>query len=149
MLVDDYAHHPTAIAATLEGARRRYPDRRLVAIYQPHMYSRTKAFFEQFLEAFDMADVVIIADIFPAREHDTGLIHSRDLVAALAQRSRFLQERDHTLQVYHGGDVQETTQVLASILHSGDLAVIMGAGDIYLVTDHLLHSVEGAQEETR
>ncbi len=149
MLVDDYAHHPTAIAATLEGARRRYPDRRLVAVYQPHMYSRTKAFFEQFLEAFDMADVVIIADIFPAREHDTGLVHSRDLVAALAQRSRFLQERDHTLQVYHGGGVEETTQVLARILHSGDLAVIMGAGDIYLVTDQLLHSVEGAQEETR
>jgi len=141
MLVDDYAHHPTAIAATLEGAHRRYPGRRLVAVYQPHMYSRTKAFFEQFLEAFDAADIVIIADIFPAREHDTGLIHSRDLVTALAERPRFVQGG---AQVYHGGDVGETTQVLTSMLHSGDLAVIMGAGDIYTVADQLLHSAKQA-----
>jgi len=128
MLVDDYAHHPTAIDATLKGARRRYPDRRLVAVYQPHMYSRTKVFFEQFLEAFDAADVVIIADIFPARERDTGLIHSRDLVAVLAERPRFVEGG---AQVHHGGDADETSQVLGSILRSGDLAVIMGAGDIY------------------
>ena len=54
ILVDDYAHHPTAISATLEAARRRYPGRRLVAVYQPHMFSRTKTFFEQFLHAFDL-----------------------------------------------------------------------------------------------
>jgi len=112
-----------------------------VAVYQPHMYSRTKAFFEQFLEAFDAADIVIIADIFPARERDTGLIHSRDLVTALAERPRFVQGG---AQVYHGGDVGETTQVLTSMLHSGDLAVIMGAGDIYTVADQLLLSAEQA-----
>jgi UDP-N-acetylmuramate--alanine ligase len=145
MLVDDYAHHPTAIAATLGGARRRYPNRRLVAVYQPHMYSRTKVFFEQFLEAFDAADIVIIADIFPARERDTGLIHSRDLVAALAERPRFAQGG---AQVYHGGDVNETTQVLGDQLHSGDLAVIMGAGDIYDVTEQLLHPAEDSQRKT-
>src|SRR6185312_9861224 len=60
LLVDDYAHHPTAIARTLSAARRRYPDRRLVAVYQPHMYSRTKTFFGQFLTAFDEADEAII-----------------------------------------------------------------------------------------
>jgi len=139
MLVDDYAHHPTAIAATLEGTRRRYPDRRLVAVYQPHMYSRTKVFFEQFLEAFDVADIVIIADIFAARERDTGLVHSRDLVAFLTERPRFVEGG---AQVYHGGDVDETAQVLTSTLHSGDLVVIMGAGDIYTVAEKLLHSAE-------
>jgi UDP-N-acetylmuramate--alanine ligase len=144
MLVDDYAHHPTAIAATLEGAHRRYPDRRLVAVYQPHMYSRTKVFFEQFLEAFDAADLVIIADIFPARERDTGLIHSRDLVAGLAERPRFAQGG---AQVYHGGDINETAQMLASQLHSGDLTVIMGAGDIYDVTEQLLHPAEESQRK--
>ncbi len=144
MLVDDYAHHPTAIAATLEGAHRRYPNRRLVAVYQPHMYSRTKVFFEQFLEAFDAADLVIIADIFPARERDTGLIHSRDLVAGLAERPRFAQGG---AQIYHGGDVNETAQVLGSQLQSGDLAVIMGAGDIYDVTEQLLHPAEESQRK--
>ncbi len=127
ILVDDYAHHPTAIAATLEAAHSRYPERRLVAVYQPHMFSRTKTFFEQFLQAFDIADVVIIADIFPARERDTGLIHSRDLVEAMARR--------HAM---HGGDVQATAQLVRNILRSGDLVLIMGAGDIYVVTERLL-----------
>ncbi|HEY6406328.1 MAG TPA: Mur ligase domain-containing protein, partial [Ktedonobacteraceae bacterium] len=85
VLVDDYAHHPTAIMATLEAARERYPGRRLVAVYQPHMYSRTRTFFGQFLLAFDLADVTIIADIFPARERDTGLVSARELVEAIAR----------------------------------------------------------------
>jgi UDP-N-acetylmuramate--alanine ligase len=136
MLVDDYAHHPTAIAATIEAARRRYPGWRIVAVYQPHMYSRTKTFFAQFLHAFDAADVVIIADIFPARERDTGLIHARDLVAAIAQLPVFTTG---TAQVIHGGNVAETTGVLRTILRPHDMAIIMGAGDIYTVTETLLH----------
>ncbi|MGH2482059.1 MAG: UDP-N-acetylmuramate--L-alanine ligase, partial [Ktedonobacteraceae bacterium] len=86
MLVDDYAHHPTAIAATLEATRKRYPDRRILAVYQPHMFSRTKTFFNQFLTAFADADVTIIADIFPARERDTGLVSAQQLVAAMRQQ---------------------------------------------------------------
>jgi len=135
VVVDDYAHHPTAIAATLEAARRRYPGRRLLAVYQPHMYSRTKTFFQQFLTAFDAADVVIISDIFPAREQDTGLIHARDIVDALAQRAHFSSEG---AQVLYGADRQNTLELLSKTLHSGDLAVIMGAGDIYTVTELLL-----------
>ncbi|MBE3559099.1 MAG: UDP-N-acetylmuramate--L-alanine ligase, partial [Ktedonobacteraceae bacterium] len=140
ILVDDYAHHPTAIAATLEAARRRYLQRRLVAVYQPHMYSRTRVFFEQFLLSFDVADVVLIADIFPARERDSGLVHSRDLVAAMTQRPHFAQG---PAQVLYSGDVEQTIRMLQSILRSGDLAVIMGAGDIYNVTEQLLQ--ESAQ----
>jgi UDP-N-acetylmuramate--alanine ligase len=134
-LVDDYAHHPTAIAATLEAARQRYPGRRIVAVYQPHMYSRTKTFFAQFLESFDAADIVIIADIFPARERDTGLIHAREVVAGIAQRPHFAQGQ---AQVLYGGAVAETTRLLTDLLRSGDLVVIMGAGDIYTVTETLL-----------
>jgi UDP-N-acetylmuramate--alanine ligase len=137
ILVDDYAHHPTAIAATLAATRRRYPGRRLVAAYQPHMYSRTKAFFDQFLQSFDAADVVLLADIYPAREKDTGLIHARDLVAALAQRSHFAPG---AAQVLYSGSVEATTQLLASTLRAGDIVVIMGAGDIYKVTEQLLQA---------
>ena len=135
VLVDDYAHHPTAIAATLEAARRRYPGRRLIAVYQPHMYSRTRTFFQQFLSSFDVADVVIIADIFPAREQDTGLVHAHDIVDALAQRIHF----SHGAQVLYGADLQTTLELLNKTLHTNDLAVIMGAGDIYTVTELLLH----------
>ncbi|GCE14402.1 UDP-N-acetylmuramate--L-alanine ligase [Tengunoibacter tsumagoiensis] len=141
MLVDDYAHHPTAIAATLNATRRRYPGQRLIAVYQPHMYSRTKTFLNQFLEAFDEADLVFIADIFPARERDTGLIHARDLVQALAQRPHFTQG---DAQILHSGSVEETTRLLRQNLRSGDLAVIMGAGDIYTVTELLLHDTKQA-----
>lgn len=134
ILVDDYAHHPTAIVATLEAAHRRYPTRRLIAVYQPHMYSRTKTFFEQFLHAFDLADVAMIADIFPARERDTGLISSPLLVEAMAQQPHFQQHG----QVIYGGNVQSTAQQLGTILRDGDLVLIMGAGDIYTLTDILL-----------
>jgi UDP-N-acetylmuramate--alanine ligase len=140
LLVDDYAHHPTAIARTLSAARRRYPGRRLVAVYQPHMYSRTLTFFDQFLRAFDEADEVIIVDIYPGREHDTGLVHSRDLVAALQKQPRFAQS---STWVLHGGNVRETARLLRRTLRSGDLAIIMGAGDIYQVTEDIL------QENTR
>jgi UDP-N-acetylmuramate--alanine ligase len=137
VLVDDYAHHPTAITSVLEAARRRYPGRRLVAVYQPHMFSRTKTFFEQFLHAFDLADVTLIADIFPGREHDTGLIVARDLVEAIAKRPDFAQ---HGRQVMHSGGIQATMQVLEQILCSGDVVLIMGAGDIYIVTEMLLQN---------
>jgi UDP-N-acetylmuramate--alanine ligase len=137
ILVDDYAHHPTAIAATLEAAHSRYPGRRLVAVYQPHMFSRTKTFFEQFLHAFDLADVVIIADIFPARERDTGLISARELVDAMAGQPHF----QHGAQVWHGGSVQAATQLLRSILRPDDLVLVMGAGDIYTLTDKVLQDL--------
>jgi UDP-N-acetylmuramate--alanine ligase len=135
VLVDDYAHHPTAIAATLEAARRRYPAKRLVAVYQPHMYSRTKTFFEQFLTAFDSADIVVLADIFPGREHDSGLIHTRELAEAMARQPHFTQIGK---QVIYAGNVQDTANTLRRILRTGDLAIIMGAGDIYTVTGMLL-----------
>ena len=135
VLVDDYAHHPTAIARTLNAARRRYPERRLVAVYQPHMYSRTKAFFAQFLGAFDEADEVIIVDIYPGREHDSGLVHSRDLAEALSRQPHLAQRET---RVVYGGGVRETAELLRGTLRSGDLAIIMGAGDIYQATEMLL-----------
>ena len=149
VIVDDYAHHPTAIAATLEAARQRYPGRRLVAVYQPHMYSRTKTFFEQFLHAFDAADIAIIADIFPARERDTGLIHARDLVNALCQGDmNIVGEAGFapTRQVLYGGSVQDTVHLLRQLLSSGDLVFIMGAGDIYTATEQLLGERDGSMQ---
>jgi UDP-N-acetylmuramate--alanine ligase len=135
ILIDDYAHHPTAIKATLDAARKRFPGRRLIAVYQPHMYSRTKTFFEQFLTAFDGSDVVIIADIFPGREHDNGSIHALELVEAMMRRPPFLSSEK---RVIYGGNVANTEAVLQNTLRSGDVAIVMGAGDIYAVTEMLL-----------
>lgn len=138
LLVDDYAHHPTAIERVLKAAKRRYPARRIIAVYQPHMYSRTKTFFAQFLGAFDEADEIVIVDIYPGREHDTGLIHARDLVEAL--RSRPGAKRTG-LHIAHGGSVRETAELLGQIMRDGDLVIMMGAGDIYQATEQLLQDV--------
>ena len=135
IVIDDYAHHPTAIKATLDAARKRFPGRRLIAVYQPHMYSRTKTFFEQFLTAFDGADVVIITDIFPGREHDNGSIHALELVEAIMKHPPFLSSEK---RVMYGGNVENTEAVLLNTLRSGDVAIVMGAGDIYAVTEMLL-----------
>lgn len=142
VLVDDYAHHPTAIAATLKAARRRYPERRLIAVYQPHMYSRTKTFFEQFLTAFDAADIVVLADIYPGREHDTGLINTRQLAEVMARQPHFVQTGK---QVIYAGNIEDTANRLRRILRSGDVAIIMGAGDIYRATEMLMRGAQ-AQE---
>jgi UDP-N-acetylmuramate--alanine ligase len=98
------------------------------------MFSRTKTFFEQFLHAFDLADVVIIADIFPARERDTGLISARELIEAMASQPHFQQGG----QVLHGGSVETTAHLLRSLLRPNDLVLVMGAGDIYTLTDMVL-----------
>ncbi len=138
ILIDDYAHHPTAITATLEATRKRFHRRRLIAVYQPHMYSRTKTFFEQFLTAFDSADVVMIADIFPGREHDTGSIHARELVEAMVKRPPFSSSEK---RVMYSGNVENTATLLRNTLRSGDVAIVMGAGDIYTVTEKLLQRI--------
>ncbi len=138
VLIDDYAHHPTAIAATLAAARKRFPGRRLVAVYQPHMFSRTKTFFEQFLTAFDGADIAIVSDIFPARERDTGLVSSQELIEAMQRQPHFLHGGTEAL---YGGDIQATAELLGRILRPGDVVLVMGAGDIYTLTDMLLEGL--------
>jgi UDP-N-acetylmuramate--alanine ligase len=143
VLVDDYAHHPTAIARTLSAARTRYPQRRLVAVYQPHMYSRTQTFFEQFLHVFAEADEVIIVDIYPGREHDSGLVHSRELARALSQQAGIVQAGT---QVVYGGSVEQTAELLCATLRTGDLAVIMGAGDVYQATEELMAASRSRQQ---
>ena len=136
VLIDDYAHHPTAIALTLEAARKRFPNRRIVLAYQPDMFTRTKALFDDFVTAFQGADVVILTDINPGRERDTGLVHARDLVAAIARGPHFAQSPE---QVMYGGELSNVEALLRENLRSGDAAIIMGSGTIYTITKHLLH----------
>lgn len=84
VIIDDYAHHPTAIRTTLEACRMRYPEHTLWAIWQPHTYTRTRALFDEFVRSFAHADHVFITPIYPARETDTLGVDSRDLVSAMS-----------------------------------------------------------------
>lgn len=119
-VIDDYAHHPTEIKATLSAANR-IPHRKLWCVFQPHTYTRTLTLLDEFATAFQMADEVILADIYAAREKDQGLIHSKDLAAAInkaGQRANYL------------GDFQSILSHLCSRVQPEDLVITMGAGNI-------------------
>jgi len=135
-VVDDYAHHPSEIKATLAGARRRYNSRRIWVVFQPHTYSRTKALLADFASAFGDADRVIVTSIYAAREHDTLGLESGDLVKMM----------DHPGAV-HIADLTEATARLASQLRPGDVVITMGAGDVWRVGEDLL-AILGQEERT-
>ncbi len=138
--IDDYAHHPHAVRETLTTARQRFPGRRTIAVFQPTLFTRLQRFLQPFSEAFDDADDVIVVEIQPSREADTGLIHGTDLVNAITSHPPF----DATPgRVYYGGPYAETASLLRSIREPGDVVVVMGSGPVNQViplaratTDH-------------
>ena len=127
-IIDDYAHHPTEIKATLQ-ASTQYPHRKIWCVFQPHTYTRTITLLEEFAKAFKDADHVIISDIYAAREKDTGAVHSRDLVKAVEK---------HQQNVTYIGSFEEIRNYLLKHAQSGDLIITMGAGDIHRVGEMLL-----------
>ncbi len=137
VIVDDYAHHPTAIAVTLEATRRHFAGQRLIATFQPHMFTRLKTFLEDFSHSFGSADEVIIVDVYPARERDTGMIHSRDLVAAIQRDPAFV---DHPERVHYGGSLVETQSLLEALTRPGDVLALLGSGSVYHISEALRES---------
>jgi UDP-N-acetylmuramate--alanine ligase len=122
MLVDDYAHHPTEVSATLQAARAGFPDRRLVALFQPHLYSRTQQFASEFGAALMSADVVFITDVYPSREAPLPGVSGALVADAVKQR-----EHRHVYYIEHKTELAEHVKPLLS---TGDMLVTMGAGDI-------------------
>lgn len=127
-VIDDYAHHPQEIEATLRAAVH-YPHKRIVCVFQPHTYTRTKALLPQFAQALALADKVILADIFPARETDTLGVSSGDI-------AKLIREGGGDAEYIPGFDGIET--YLLETLMPGDLLITMGAGDVYKIGDRLL-----------
>ncbi len=117
-LIDDYAHHPTAIRVTLEAAHARYPDREIWAIWQPHTYTRTKRLWDDFLAAFAAADHVIVTEVYAARETDTLGISSEDFVRALVHKSKF-----------HATSFAEAVEILSEAVQAPAAILILSAGD--------------------
>ena len=124
MLYDDYAHHPDEIAATIEAVRT-MDHKRLVIAFQPHTYTRTKALFIDFIRELKKADLVLIAEIYAARERNTVGISSKDLVR-LIPGSEYCK------------DLTEVTHRLQEIAQEGDVILTVGAGDIYRAGEALV-----------
>ena len=127
-IIDDYAHHPTEIRATLEAAHN-YPHKKIWCVFQPHTYTRTKALLHDFADALSLADHVVLADIYAAREKDTGEIHSRDLQAELLKLNT---ETDYF------PTFAEIEKFLLNNCNHGDLLITMGAGDVVNIGENLL-----------
>ena len=130
LVINDYAHHPTEIRATLAAARARYPKRRLWAVWQPHTYSRTRTLWDDFIGAFDQADEVIVTEIYAAREAKQDL-SSAELVKAMPHpRAHFVDT------------LEDTTEYLLQRVRKDDVVLVLSAGDADQVSEHLLAALE-------
>lgn len=127
-IVDDYAHHPTEIHATLSAAQN-YPHKRIVCVFQPHTYSRTKAFLNDFAKALSLADIIVLADIYAAREKDTLGVSSKNIEDELKKLGK---------EAYYFPSFKEIEKFLQKKCMNGDLLITMGAGDIVKVGENLL-----------
>jgi UDP-N-acetylmuramate--alanine ligase len=126
-VVDDYAHHPTEIRATLSAARGNYPDREIWAVWQPHTFTRTKALLDGFAAAFSDAEHVVIVPIYAARETDDLGISSADVLARM----------DHP-DARVVASLDQAVELLAGEVRLGDVVLTLGAGDGYIIGERLL-----------
>jgi UDP-N-acetylmuramate--alanine ligase len=122
LLVDDYGHHPTEVRATLESARQAWPERRVVMIYQPHRYSRTRDLYEDFVAVLSRCDALLLLEVYAAGEDPVPGADSRSLTRSIRLRGQvepvFVESTD------------EMATVLRGILRDGDVLITQGAGTI-------------------
>lgn len=132
---DDYAHHPTEIEATLSAARRRHPDQRIWALFQPHTYSRTRHMLYRMGDSFEAADEIIVTDIYAAREQDDGSVSASEIVAS--------SSHPHMRYI---ASLEAAAAYLNAHLQPGDVLLTLGAGDGYRVGEMVLAHFAGQAE---
>ncbi|HEX8599376.1 MAG TPA: UDP-N-acetylmuramate--L-alanine ligase [Chloroflexia bacterium] len=132
-VVDDYAHHPTEIAATLQAARERYPNRRLMVLFQPHTYTRTRDFLNDFATSLQLADRAYVTEIYASREQDTLGMSGRMIVERIKGQADFVST------------LKEGVQTLLDDVTPGDVVITMGAGDVWKAGEELLAALSQAQ----
>ncbi|WEV66254.1 Mur ligase domain-containing protein [Bifidobacterium sp. ESL0764] len=145
-VVDDYAHHPTEIAALLDAARRRYPDCAIRVLFQPHLFSRTKFFVERFAAALAKADDVVVAPIFPARERQEDFpgITSQVIVDAAAGLRHDPPQR----WILASQDLQGGAETLVRHSNPGDVLITVGAGDVTAMDAAMLEMLKARAQES-
>ena len=131
IIIDDYAHHPTEIRATLEGARQIYPDKKITVAFHPHTFTRTKALLDEFAASFDQADEVIIIDIYGSAREEHGGVHSKDLV-------KKIKNNNPSQIVQYIPSQEELEKYLRENTERDDVVILMGAGDIFRVGENLI-----------
>jgi len=134
-IISDYAHHPTEVRSTIEGARNFYPKKRIIAVFQPHQRNRTKKLFNDFVKSFDQADMVILSEIFDVvgrEEKKDSDVSSFDLAEEIKKRSK-------EKTVLFTKDLGKTKKIILKNAQKDDIILVMGAGDIYKITNYDKH----------
>lgn len=135
-VIDDYAHHPTEIRVTLAAARQRYPGRRLWVLWQPHTYSRTRIFFNEFVQAFAQADQVIVTEVYPSRELlPTDGYSSIQVVMAMSHPGK-----------HYASSLSDATKYLLDNLSAGDVLLVFSAGDADQISNQVLDGLRRMEE---
>jgi len=131
VVIDDYGHHPVEIRATLQALREKYPTKKILCVFQPHMHNRTKALWDDFSKAFTVADHVILSDVYDARpDTEQGLVDIKQLAGSITKASK--------CKVTLGGSVTNT-EVLVLTLHTAeDIVLVMGAGSITTIASNIV-----------
>lgn len=122
MLVDDYGHHPREVAATIKAVREGWPEKRLVMIFQPHRYTRTRDLYEDFVGVLSSCDVLILLEVYPAGEDEIPGADSRSLCRSIRQRG--------LVDPIYVPEIQSVGDVLKDIVHGGDMVITQGAGSV-------------------
>lgn len=139
MLVDDYGHHPREVAAVINAIRDGWPERRLVMIYQPHRYSRTRDLYEDFVQVLGEANVLLLMEVFPAGEEPIPGADSRQLCHSIRQRGRL-----DPMYIERGSQMAE---IVHPLLKAGDILLCQGAGDVGAIAPNLVKHQLFAQNE--
>ncbi len=134
MVIDDYGHHPTEIMATLDAARGAWPEKRLIVVFQPHRYTRTKELYDRFVISFNHSDVLIIEPLYPAGEKPIEGVDSEWLYKGI-------KEHGHK-EVYLAEGHDHALSLLKNIIKPGDRIITLGAGDVFRVGDSLLETLK-------
>lgn len=132
-IIDDYAHHPTEIKATLAGVKDLYPKKNKIVVFHPHTFTRTKALLDDFAQSFELADELIVVDIYGSAREVQGGISSADLVNKIKE----VNQRTKASYIPTLGEVEK---YLKNKINSNDVVVLMGAGDIFRVGERLLNN---------
>ncbi len=130
LIYDDYAHHPAEVKATLKAIKNKFSDKKIIVVFQPHLYSRTKFLLNDFAKSFNYADQVIITDIYAAREKKDKSIHAKDLVKAIRTKA--------VDSVQYISDFKEIIKYLKKNINKDDVIMTMGAGDVYKIGEKLI-----------
>lgn len=128
-LVDDYGHHPTEVKATIAAARANWPDNRIVMVYQPHRYSRTRDLYEDFVDVLSQVDVLLLLDIYAASEAPIKGVDSKSLCWSIRQRGQ--------VEPIYVGDKAALPEILANIMQDNDIVMTQGAGNIGQIAKQL------------